>query len=122
ERRTRPRWRTRVVQAQTLRWFRTMVVGRAPGFAPGPPVVGPWRAVMLERCRDIAVDEARVMPVLSGDTGVLPICMRVRTLGDLKIGRATLVARGEGDEHRSTIDVQERDGAHLMSGEVAISA
>ena len=28
-----------------LRFFRTMLIGRAPGFAPGPPVVGPWRPV-----------------------------------------------------------------------------
>ena len=36
ERRPRPRWRTRVVQAQTLRWFRTMVVGERPA---SPPVL-----------------------------------------------------------------------------------
>ena len=37
-RRRRPaaRWRTRVVDDGNLRWYRTMMFGRSPGFAPGP--------------------------------------------------------------------------------------
>ena len=35
----------RLVADGNLRWFRTMLLGRAPGFAPGPPAVGPWRPV-----------------------------------------------------------------------------
>ena len=38
----RARWRTRLA-ACGLRFFRTMLLGRAPGFAPGPAAVGPWR-------------------------------------------------------------------------------
>ena len=37
-----------------LRFFRTMLLGRLPGFAPGPAAVGPWRAVRLERRRRLA--------------------------------------------------------------------
>ena len=36
---------------RSLRFFRTMLLGRAPGFAPGPAAVGPWRPVWLERRR-----------------------------------------------------------------------
>lgn len=42
-RRPRARWRQKVAYDGNLRWFRTTLVGRAPGFAPGPPVVGLWR-------------------------------------------------------------------------------
>ena len=34
-RRPRARWRTRLVKSANLRFFRTMLIGRAPGFAPG---------------------------------------------------------------------------------------
>ncbi len=44
-RKPRARWRTKLVAAGNLRFYRTMLLGRAPGFAPGPPVVGPWRPV-----------------------------------------------------------------------------
>ena len=43
----RARWRTRLV-ANGLRWHRTMLLGRAPGIAPGPAPVGPWRPVGLQ--------------------------------------------------------------------------
>ena len=46
-RRPSARWRTRVVNAGNLRWYRTMMFGRSPGFAPGPAPVGPWRPVSL---------------------------------------------------------------------------
>ena len=35
-RKPRARWRTMVVDEPRLRWVRTQVLGRAPGFAPGP--------------------------------------------------------------------------------------
>ncbi|HEX3689695.1 MAG TPA: hypothetical protein VHV28_08360 [Solirubrobacteraceae bacterium] len=46
-RRPSARWRTRVINAGNLRWYRTMMFGRSPGFAPGPAPVGPWRPVSL---------------------------------------------------------------------------
>jgi beta-mannosidase len=46
-RKPRARWRTRLVDEPRLRWVRTQVLGRAPGFAPGPPVVGPYRPMVL---------------------------------------------------------------------------
>src|SRR6478672_1048809 len=44
-RKPRARWRQKVAYDNNLRWFRTSLNGRAPGFAPGPSVVGLWRPV-----------------------------------------------------------------------------
>ena len=52
-RRPRARWRTRLVAERNLRFFRTMLLGRTPGFADGPAVVGPFRPVWLARRRGI---------------------------------------------------------------------
>src|SRR5262245_62826617 len=46
--RPRPRWKTNLVKHQQLRWFRTSLLGRMPGWSPPVPIVGPWRAVRLE--------------------------------------------------------------------------
>ena len=54
---TRARWRTRVVDDGRLRWIRTSITGRAPGFAPGPPVAGPWRPILLERRTGLALED-----------------------------------------------------------------
>jgi len=68
--RPRQRWRTMLVEEARLRWVRTQLLGRAPGFSPGPPVVGPYRPVVL-------VTGERPRPVLrawlEGTTGVVEV-------------------------------------------------
>jgi beta-mannosidase len=78
-RRPRQRWRTKVVEnGGALRFVRTAILGRAPGFAPGPPIVGPWRPVWLVRRRGLVVDDVVLRPRLEGDDGVLAISARLR--------------------------------------------
>ncbi len=82
-RRGRPpaaRWRTRVVAEQQLRWFRTTLLGRAPGFAPGPAPVGPWRPVSLLRRRRIALENWSREVVLDGGAGILRAAFEIRAL------------------------------------------
>lgn len=50
ERRPRPRWKTSFVDHQQLRWVRTSLLGRIPGWASVPPAVGVWRPVGLIPC------------------------------------------------------------------------
>ncbi len=47
-RRPRPRWRTALVDQQKLRWFRTTLLGRMPGWSPRVEAIGPWRGVVLQ--------------------------------------------------------------------------
>ena len=77
--RPRQRWRTKVVEnGGALRFVRTAILGRAPGFAPGPPIVGPWRPVWLVRRRGVVVDDVVLRPRVVGDDGVLAISARLR--------------------------------------------
>jgi len=85
-RRPRARWRTRLVAERNLRFFRTMLLGRAPGFAPGPAVVGPWRPVRLERRRRLAVEELVLRPRVEGEDGVLSVLVRLRALDGGDVG------------------------------------
>ena len=64
----RQRWRTMLVEDARLRWVRTQVLGRAPGFSPGPPVVGPYRPVTL-----VTGPRPRVRSWLEGTTGVVEV-------------------------------------------------
>jgi beta-mannosidase len=74
-RRRRPsaRWRTRVVNAGNLRWYRTMMFGRSPGFAPGPAPVGPWRPVSLASPDPLA--SLRVRARVVGSDGIVTLTM-----------------------------------------------
>jgi beta-mannosidase len=78
-RRPRQRWRTKVVEnGGALRFVRTAILGRAPGFAPGPPIVGPWRPVWLVRRAGTVVDDVVLRPRVEGDDGVVAITARLR--------------------------------------------
>ena len=62
--RPRPRWKTGLVQHQQLRWHRTTLLGRIPGWSPVAPAVGPWRDVRLESS---ALSLAEVHVALDGE-------------------------------------------------------
>ncbi len=100
-RKPRARWRTRLVSDGNLRFFRTMLLGRLPGIAPGPAAVGPWRAVRLERLRGIDVEELRLRTRLDGESGVLSILARLRRLDGAEAGGAVEVELdGPSGAHR----------------------
>jgi beta-mannosidase len=84
----RARWRTRLVDDGDLRLIRTALLGRCPGIAPGPPVVGPWRPVLLRTRQEPLGLRTRV----DGTTGVLTststrtlTCAGVTAVGELRI-------------------------------------
>ena len=59
-RRARPRWRTPMLEQQQLRWIRTTLLGRTPGWSPPAAPVGPWRGVWLERRRVLEVEQLQL--------------------------------------------------------------
>ncbi len=89
DRRPRPRWKTRLVEKQALRWHRTTLFGRIPAFAPGPAAVGPWRPVSLDVHRRVRVDRALVRPRHDGRAGSLDLELDLRALGTTRIVAAT---------------------------------
>jgi beta-mannosidase len=115
KRRPRARWRTRLVSNGNLRFYRTMLLGRAPGFAPGPPVVGPWRPISLERSRGLAVDRLSLRPRLEGDTGIVEVDVDLRALdpaSDLTGARLEV----EGPTGRHSVDLRDGRGRLEVPG------
>ena len=75
-RRPSARWRTRTVNNGSLRWYRTMIFGRSPGFAPGPAPVGPWRPVRLTRQGPGALESLSLRTSVKGDDGLVTVQAR----------------------------------------------
>jgi len=109
-RRPRARWRTRLVADGGLRFFRTMLIGRAPGFAPGPAVVGPWRPVRLERRRALAVTHLELRPRVVDGAGVLAVVARLRPLGAPPPERLLVELAGPGGPWRGELELSEVSG------------
>ena len=110
-RRPRARWRTRLITDGNLRFYRTMLLGRAPGFAPGPAVVGLWRPVTIERRRGARLTHTRLRARLSDGAGVLDCRMIVIPgPGETLPTRLTVEVRGPDGGGSDRLDVDPADG------------
>jgi beta-mannosidase len=120
-RKPRARWRTRLA-AGNLRFFRTMLLGRAPGFAPGPAAVGPWRPVWLERRSRLAVERLELRTRTEGDDGVLALRASLRMLGGLTVHGAELELSGPSGTHRTGLELSPGGRAVEGSAELVVPA
>ncbi|MFC5458058.1 glycoside hydrolase family 2 protein [Prosthecobacter fluviatilis] len=95
KRRPRPRWKTNLVNNQQLRWLRTGLLGRIPGWSPPVPAIGPWREVRLERSAVLLSDVQRTA-VLDCDDGV--VCFHARVSSARKVVSARFQMGGHQAE------------------------
>lgn len=110
-RRPRPRWRAPMVEHQQLRWFRTTLLGRTPGWSPPAAAVGPWRGVRIERRRHVSVGDVHLDA--RGD-GLLRVECRASRLDGAPLSGAELVLEREGRELCTPLSVL-ADGHHGAS-------
>src|SRR6185312_14513842 len=111
------RWKTRLVAEQQLRWFRTTLFGRAPGFAPEPEPVGPWRPVTLVRRSGIVVENRSRSAHIDGSTGVIRVHLQVRSLqsGVIPISGQLLT-----DGAEANFEWREQDGTYYAHAVLSI--
>jgi beta-mannosidase len=122
-RKPRARWRTRLVSDGNLRFYRTMLLGRAPGFAPGPACVGPWKPVRLVRSRGVAIDELRLRTSLDGAEGRLSVQATVRALaGAGKVGPVSVELSGPSGTHRAQLTAGAMPGGVAVAGELVVAS
>jgi len=120
-RRPRARWRTAIVADGGLRFFRTMLMGRALGFASGPPVVGPWRPVRLERRRRLAVTRLELRPRLLAGAGVLHVVAGVRAVAGAALPeRLVAELEGHGGAQRCELELAAVGDGLEGRGEVVV--
>jgi beta-mannosidase len=117
--RPRPRWRAPMIENQQLRWFRTTLLGRTPGWSPPTAAVGPWRPARVERRRGLVVEELRLDTGVEdgGARGHVDVNCRLRALGP-RPARVELVLEREGRAHHVALAA---DGDR-WSGRLVVSA
>ncbi len=88
----RPRWRAPMVENQQLRWFRTTLLGRTPGWSPPAAAVGPWRAVWLETRARLRLDDIELRTGVDGTRGWVDVRCSITSIGEHeRISAAALV-------------------------------
>jgi beta-mannosidase len=92
--RPRPRWRAPMIENQQLRWFRTTLLGRTPGWSPPAAAVGPWRDVWIERRRGIDVKDLSIRTSIENGAGVVALHATLESLGSTILGAQLILERG----------------------------
>ncbi|HTJ46323.1 MAG TPA: hypothetical protein VL463_29665, partial [Kofleriaceae bacterium] len=115
QKRPRPRWRVPMIEQQQLRWIRTTLLGRTPGWSPPAAAVGPWREVRIERRRGVVIEGVRLRAALdgpNGDDGVLGVICKARGASGGPAPVSIVLTRN-GREHRIALT------ANVGAGEYA---
>jgi beta-mannosidase len=103
--RPRPRWRTPMVAHQQLRWLRTTLLGRTPGWSPPAAPVGPWRPVWLERRRDLEVGDLRLTAILRDGGGKVSLSGRITLLNGASPASAVVVVTRHDKRYAAPISI-----------------
>lgn len=78
--RKRPKWKTRLVENQNLRWFRTTLLGFIPGWTPPIKPIGIWREVRLESVEVANLVDFNLQTSLQNENGVIKVKSEIELL------------------------------------------
>lgn len=115
QRRPRPRWRAPMVENQQLRWFRSSLLGRVPGWSPAVPTVGPWRAMAITRAQGPELSDVRIQATWRDGLARLSV--------DLSLARAealgawVVTVSGQGGRWRLPL-TRQADGRWHAAGDL----
>ncbi len=94
--RPRPRWKAPMIENQQLRWFRTTVLGRTPGWSPSAAAVGPWRPVWIEYRNAVAITNVRLRTSVDGASGTVVVGLEHASVKNAKVlGAELILSMGE---------------------------
>lgn len=125
--RPRARWRTQLAVGQHLRWFRTSLLGRMPGWAPPYPPVGPWRSVKIIEPKRWTVRRQIVYGDLSPDgverpgmaenaSIVVDVVLEASRSDQVSVSAAFLVVGGT----RGELAVEHREMTVCLTGRIMV--
>jgi len=111
QRRPRPRWKTKLVSNQQLRWIRTTLLGRIPGWTPPIVPIGPWQPIFLQAKNQPFSQNMETS--IHDQTGVLEFFCKI-------CSAHPVTASLEIDNNSTDLKVEKIDNGYQLSGQLKI--
>jgi beta-mannosidase len=77
QKRPRPRWKTRLVEHQQMRYVRATVLGHVSVWTPPIKVVGPWRDIYFSDANSIQFEQFKLRPFVDKQTPCLSLAAEI---------------------------------------------
>lgn len=111
--RPRPKWKTNLVNQQQIRWIRTSLQGRIPGWSSSAPAIGPWKEIFLESS-PVILEDYHLNPCLVHNDGLVSISAKILTL------TSDMTAEFQVGDVRDAVKLTPVDGGYLLEGKLKI--
>ena len=95
QKKARPRWKTALISAQNLRWIRTTLLGRIPGWTPAIAPVGPWKAVSLLTLENASLEDLQITTEVRNSVPQLKVSGKITTASGKRLDSATVILAGK---------------------------
>jgi beta-mannosidase len=115
--RPRPAWRAPMIENQQLRWFRTTVLGRTPGWSPPAAPVGPWRDVWIETRSLVDVSRLRLHATVDESGGQVQVSGSIAAHTGQRIDAIVIEVERDGQGHRTLLS---REAGTQFSGSLRV--
>jgi beta-mannosidase len=90
QRKPRPRWKTALIEQQNLRWVRTTLLGRMPGWTPPIQPVGIWKPIVLEHVSTLDLVSMNLQAHAQGSQGHIKLQASINLLNGAHARQARL--------------------------------
>lgn len=114
--RPRPRWKTNLVNQQQLRWVRTTLLGRIPGWAPQVAPIGPWRSISLDTLPALSVEDIDIRTTLTEATGLVKFSAKLHHPDALTGLNASLSVADKS----TTLSIEKNSNQYCLTGTLKI--
>jgi beta-mannosidase len=90
--RPRPRWKTKLVENQQMRWIRSTVLGHVSVWTPPIKCIGPWKGIYLETIKNITIAKLDVITSVIENDAVINVNTDLKLLNDNeKVTKAEII-------------------------------
>lgn len=115
ERRPRPRWKTKLVDQQQLRWIRTTLLGRIPGWTPPVAAVGPVQPIFLSS--NNSPSNINLSPSIKNEEGIVDFSCNLYHNDECKIDATITI-----NNTNKSLTLTKFENGHTLSGQLKLKS